>query len=143
MQPDFDAFFARYAEAYNRSLDGEVQDEAIRAAFADCFISAGPEGSMCGKNDDSFSATLEEAYAFYRKIGTKRMSVRRVHVTPIDEAHHLARVYWSADYVKKDGQPLTIDFDVSYLTQTHGGRTRIFAFVAGDELGLYRRHGLV
>lgn len=143
MQPDFDRFFIAYADAYNRSLEGEVQDKAIRACFTDCFIAAGPQGSSCGRNDESFSKTLEEAYAFYRKIGTKRMSVRRVHATPIDPAHFLVRVFYAADYVKKDGTALTIDFDVAYLTETHARKTRIFAFVAGDEMGLYRKHGLV
>lgn len=144
MQPDFDRFFQRYADAYNASLDGEVQVRAIRSAFADCFVAAGPQGSTCGHNDEEFSRTLHEAYDFYRKIGTRRMSVRRVHVTPVDDSHHMARVYWSADYVRNaDGRPITIDFDVTYLTQTHGGQTKIFAFVAGDELGLYRKYGLI
>ncbi len=142
MQPDFDSFFTAYAEAYNRSLDGEVQHAAIRACFTDCFVAAGPQGSSCGHNDDSFSKTLDEAYAFYRKIGTKRMNVRRVHPTRIDAAHYLVRVFYSADYVKKDGSPLNIDFDVAYLIEDHGG-LRIFAFVAGDEMALYKQHGLV
>jgi len=143
MQPDFDRFFVAYADAYNRSLAGEVQHEAIRRCFAECFIAAGPHGATCGHNDDSFSKTLDEAYAFYRKIGTKRMSVKRVHPTPIDAAHWLVRVFYSADYEKKDGSPLTIDFDVAYLTQSTGKETTIFAFVAGDEMALYRKHGLV
>ena len=143
MQPDFDRFFIAYADAYNRSLEGEVQDKAIRACFTDCFIAAGPQGSSCGDNDESFSRTLKEAYAFYRKIGTKRMNVRRVQATPIDPAHHLVRVFYAADYVKPDGEPLTIDFDVAYLTETHAGKTRIFGFVAGDEMALYKQYGLV
>ncbi len=143
MQPDFDRFFVRYADAYNRSLTGEVQDAAIRSAFGDCFVASGPQGSDCGHNDESFSKTLREAYDFYRKIGTRRMTMRRLHTTPIDDDHYMVRVYWSADYEKKDGAAVTIDFDVTYLLHTTSGEPKIFAFVAGDEMGLYRKYGLV
>lgn len=143
MPPDFEAFFAAYADAYNRSLAGEVRHAEIRRCFADCFVAAGPRGSSCGRNDEEFSTALEEAYAFYRKIGTKRISVRRVQPTPIDAAHHLVRVFYSTDYVKPDGEPLSIDFDVAYLFETHAGTSRIFAFIAGDEMAAYRRHGLL
>ena len=71
------------------------------------------------------------------------MSVRRVDVTPIDDRHHMAKVHYRADYQKTNGEPVSIDFDVTYILQTRDGRSRIFAFVAGDEMGIYRQHGLV
>ena len=143
VQPDFDRFFVRYADAYNRSLEGEVQDMAIREHFAPVFIAAGPQGVNSGPNDDSFSATLKEAYAFYRKLGTRRMTVRQVKTLPLDATHYVCRVYWRADYVKRDDTPVTIDFEVTYMLETTSGQPKIFAFVAGDELAMYREHGLL
>jgi len=143
VQPDFDRFFVRYADAYNRSLEGEVQDEAIRAHFTDVFIAAGPHGVNSGPNDESFSRTLKEAYAFYRKIGTRKMTVRRVQTLPLDATHYVCRVYWRADYERKDGSPLTLDFEVTYMLETTSGKPKIFAFVAGDELAMYRDNGLI
>lgn len=143
MQAEFERFFDRYVEAYNRSLAGEVQHAAIRQCFADCFVGAGPGGSSCGRNDESFTKALDEAYAFYRTIGTKRMSVRRVQPTPIDASHFLVRVFYSADYEKPDGSGVTLEFDVAYLIEVHGEGPRIFAFVTGDEMAAYREHGLV
>ncbi|MPZ37064.1 MAG: nuclear transport factor 2 family protein [Rhizobiales bacterium] len=143
MQPDFDRFFHDYAEAYNRSLGDRVDYDAIASSFADCFVAAGPDGVACGKNDDSFRAALDNGYAFYKSIGTRKMSVRRVEVTPIDDRHHMAKVHYRADYQKKSGETVSIDFDLTYMLQTRDGRSRIFAFVAGDEMGVYRRHGLV
>lgn len=142
MKPDYDAFFAGYVDAYNRSLGDEVDVDGIRAHFADCFIGAGPSGTRCGENDESFAETLRQGYAFYRSIGTRRMSVRRLAVTEIDANHDQVRVFYRAEY-EKDGQPLTIDFDLVYLLQTVAGVTKIFAFIAGDETALYRQHGLV
>jgi hypothetical protein len=142
MQPDFDRFFRAYADAYNRSLGGRVDHEAIMASFADCFVAAGPGGVNCGKNDDSFRAALDQGYAFYKSIGTRHMAVRSVSVTPIDDWHHMAKVSYRAGY-EKEGRELNIDFDVTYLLQTRDGVSRIFAFIAGDEIGVYREHGLI
>jgi hypothetical protein len=143
MGPDFDRFFRDYTDAYNRSLGERVDYAAIMSSFSDCFVAAGPNGVTCGKNDDSLRDVLDKGYAFYKSIGTQRMSVRRVDVTPIDDRHHMAKVHYSADYKKTGGGTVSIDFDVTYLLQTRDARTQIFGFVAGDEMDAYRKHGLV
>jgi hypothetical protein len=38
---------------------------------------------------------------------------------------------------------VTIDFDVTYLLHLESGAPQIFAYVAGDEQGALREHGLV
>ena len=142
MRPDYEAFFAGYVDAYNRSLGDTVDSEGIRAHFADCFVGSGPAGASCGKNDETFADALRQGYAFYTSIGTRRMTVRGLTVTEIEPSHALVRVYYHADY-EKDGKPLGVDFSVSYLLQTVAGKTTIFAYIAGDEMGLYRDLGLV
>lgn len=52
-------------------------------------------------------------------------------------------MFFTADYEKADGETLSLDFDVSYLTEVRDDVVRIFAFVAGDEMALYREKGLV
>jgi hypothetical protein len=143
MQPDFESFFRDYADAYNRSLGETVDAAAIRACFAEGFVGAGPSGVACGANDDRFAARLEEGFAFYRRIGTQRMALRRIDVTPIDPLHHLVKVFYRADYRKADGEPVSIDFDVTYLLQTRDGVSKVFGFIAGDEMAAYRHHGLL
>ena len=142
MRPDYEAFLASYVDAYNRSLGDTVDTDGIRAHFADCFVGSGPAGANCGQDGDTFADALRQGYAFSKAIGTKRMSVRGLTVTEIEPGHALVRVDYHAEY-EKDGQSLGIDFDVSYLMQTVEGKTAIFAFIAGDEIGLYRDLGLV
>lgn len=138
------SIFRAYADAYNRSLGDSVDVEGIRASFADCFVAAGPDVVNCGRNDDSFVATLQQGYAFYRSIGTKHIDVRRLVPIAIDDRHHMVKVFYTASYEKAGtGEPMAIEFDVTYLLQTRDGASKIFAFVAGDEMGLYRRYGLV
>lgn len=141
--PDFDRFFADYAAAFNRSLGPRVDVETITAAFAPHFIEASPAGIQAGSNDAAFRDGMEQGYAFYRKIGTRRMSVRRLEVQALDPLHHQVRVFWRAEY-DRSGTPLAIDFEGIYLLQTlPGAHPKIFAYIAGDEMAEYRKHGLL
>jgi hypothetical protein len=112
------------------------------ARFSDCFIGAGPQGVNCAENDEAFRKTLERGYAFYRQIGTKRMSVVRFDVTGIDATHHMVKVFYHADY-EKSGRPIGVDFDVTYLLDTGKGEPKIFAFISGDEMEAYKKSGLI
>ena len=53
------------------------------------------------------------------------------------------RVFYVAQYERSDGAWITIPFDVLYLLQRRKDGPKIFAFIAGDEMALYREHGLV
>lgn len=143
MQEKIEQFFRNYVTAFNRSLGEDPAYEAIRACFAPCFIAAGPTGVKCGQNDETFTEHLEQGYAFYRSIGTRRMILRNVTLTPIDANHQMARIFYSSEYQRRDGDLVTIDFDVTYLLQIREDRPQIFAYVAGDEQALMREHGLV
>jgi hypothetical protein len=138
-----DRFFATYVDAFNRSLGDQVDIEGIRAHFSPCFVAAGPQGVRCGQNDESFAETLQQGYAFYRSIGTKAMAVLGVTPTPIDDFHQMAKVDYRATYEKPGGERVEIDFALTYMLATRGDTVEIFAFVAGDEMALYRKHGLV
>ena len=143
MQADIERFFRDYVDAFNRSL-GETPDfEAVRAAFAPCFVAAGPTGVNCGRNDDSFVKALDQGFTFYRSIGTRRMILRSVALTPIDPNHQMARVYYSSEYERRDGDLVVIDFDVTYMLHIQNATPQIFAYVTGDEQALLREHGLV
>lgn len=135
---DVDAFFREYTDGYNRALAGERDFDRIRAFFTDAFLGAGPETVSVGRNDDTFTEALRAGYDFYRAIGTRKLELLSTATTPIDGAHLMAKVFYRAEYESQ-----SIDFDVTYLLQTSGGRPKIFAFVAGDEMDLYRRLGLV
>lgn len=142
MRPDFELFFRTYSDLYNRALGDDPDYDAIAARFSSCFVAAGAEGVRCGENDGEFRAALERSYAFYRKIGTKRMSALRCETVEIDAAHFMVKVFYRAGYAKP-GAPVTIDFDVTYLLETTQGEPKIFAFIAGDEMDAYRRAGLI
>lgn len=143
-QPDYLECFRAYADAYERSLIGPVDSDAIRRFFAEAFIAAGTNGPVvCGSNDEAFAKRLRDQYSFLRAIGTTRMTVDRVEAGEIYEDHDQVRVFYQAGYEKKDGTALQIDFDLVYLMQRRKDGPKIFAFVGGDETALYRQHGLI
>jgi hypothetical protein len=143
MPQNISAFFQTYADLYNRALGGEEVYDDIMDCFAKEFIAAGPEGVSAGKQGGDFRMSLDKGYEFYREIGTKKMTAKRVETTPIDSTHVTAKVFYKADYVRKDGTPLSIDFDLAYFLDTSGPKPKIFGFVAGDEMQIYRDHGLL
>ena len=143
MPHNIPAFFESYANLYNRALAGENVFSELAGRFSPQFIAAGPDGVVTGKQGAGFRRQLDKAYRFYRQIGTKKMTAKRVETTKIDERHSLAKVHYAADYVKPDGSPLTLEFDVAYLLDISTVKPKIFGFVAGDEMGLYRQHGLI
>ncbi|WP_338720568.1 nuclear transport factor 2 family protein [Devosia sp. XK-2] len=143
-QPDYLAHFRRYAEAYEQSLGDHVEADLIRSFFADDIMAPATSGGInVGKNDRGFVQTLKQGYQFYKAIGTTSMQVRRVDVTEIAYNHDSVRVFYTSGYRRKDGSDLTIDFDVTYLAQRTDDGPKIFAFIAGDEMGLYQQYGLV
>ncbi len=143
MQAIVERFFQDYVAAFNRSLGESPDLETVRASFTSCFVAAGPTEVICGKNDDEFLKILEQGYAFYRSIGTRSMTLLKVDLTPIDANHQMARVFYSSEYERRDGEIVTIDFDVTYMLHIEKDKPQIFAYVTGDELALLREHGLV
>lgn len=142
--PDYEQFFRDYANAYERSLGDSVDVAAIRSFFAEAFISASVNGQVAaGPNDETFAEALRKGYGFYKAIGTTSMKVDRVEPEALYENHDKVRVFYSAGYRKADGTDVSIPFDVMYLLQRRSGGPKIFGFVVGDEMAVYRKHGLV
>lgn len=137
------AFFESYANLYNRALAGENVFGEIMDRFSPRFIAAGTEGVSTGKQGAAFRRMLSKGYAFYRSIGTKRMTAKRVETTKIDATHCMAKVFYCAEYRKPDGSEVRLEFDVTYFLDVTTTRPKIFGFVSGDEMGLYRQHGLL
>lgn len=143
MNADLERFFRNYAKLYTAALGDAPDFDAITACFAPCFIAAGPSGVQCGENGPELKRTLEQAFAFYKSIGTQRMQVERVQRTEIDTIYAMAKVYYRADYLKKSGEAVSIPFSVAYLLQLAADGAKIFAFVAEDEMEAYKRAGLI
>jgi hypothetical protein len=143
-QPDYLAFFRRYADAYEKSLGDTIEVETIRSFFAEEFMGLSIAGGInAGKNDETFIQALQQGYAYYKAIGTVGMRAESVDVMELAQNHDRVRVFYSARYRRRSGEELTISFDVTYLLQRQEHGPKIFAFISGDELGTYRAHGLV
>lgn len=135
--------FASYESFFNRSLQGEPDMGEAGELYAPEFVAASPMGVVTGRNDQEFRDNLIRGYDHYRAIGTRRMQVRDVCISPIDDLHCVAHVGWTATYMCGDGADVDIDFEVHYLVQVLGGTAKVFGWVAGDENALLKQHGII
>jgi hypothetical protein len=137
-------FFEVYAALFARALadPADVDVEATAAAFADCFVEAGPHGVTCGRNDENFRAQIPLGYTFYRGIGIRSMRIASLSPSQLDARHWGVRVGWSAAY-DSGSTAGTVEFEVLYLLQMTGSGPTIFAYITGDEEAELRRLGLI
>lgn len=136
--------FARYERVTNAALSGDVDLDALSDLYTPEFISATPAGVMTGKNDAALGAAMVRGFDYQRALGTKKMVVRSVSASPLDERHCVAHVAWTASYAKA-GLPdiIAIDFDVHYLVRLDDSTARVFGWVAGDEQAALKEHGVI
>jgi len=143
LKPDYHTFFDAYVDSYNQALTGKLDIDLIRSFFADTFLAAGPLTVSTKKNGFFFSILLKKGYTFYRKIGTKQLRVKKLAVTAIDYFHDMVKVQYNADYIKKTGETVSMDFEITYFVRHPEDVPKIFGFVAGDEMEMYKEDGLI
>lgn len=134
-------FFKAYAARMNAALADpkRLDGKAMRAAFADYFVGADPNGVRGGKNGLLFRLMLPRGIRYYRKIGTIAMDLGEVRVTNLDDHHAMVHVDWTARY--KGGK--AIAFTNIYLLQLRDGAAKIFAWITGDERQALKCAGVI
>jgi len=142
-RPDYEQFFQSYVDFYNAALEEKPILDELRKCYAEYLVSASGDQVMGGQNGAEYTKVLEQGFGFYRAIGVTRMLCRGVDISAIIPDHDMAKVHFRAEMRKKDGSPLSLDFDVTYFLQRRDGGPKIFAFVSEDEMNLFREHGLV
>ena len=145
-EPAIQSFFEAYQARMNDALKAPPQVDIKKAlsAFARYFVGSSPRGVSGGRNGWLLRFMIPRGYAFYRKIGTERMEVRALKVTPLDDFHAMAKTSWWSSYRKKSGERVEIEFDNIYLLRIpDGGAPEIFAYITGDEQQVLKDHGLV
>ena len=69
--------------------------------------------------------------------------IDRIESEALYENHDRVRVFYVAGYKKKDGKTVSTPFDVMYLVQRRMEGPKIFGFITGDEMAVFRQYGLV
>ncbi|WP_294822503.1 hypothetical protein [uncultured Flavobacterium sp.] len=139
-----EAFFDAYAKRFRDGIDGKAPDvEGTVGAFTGSFIESSPLGVIAKENDEKFKEMVPQGYAYYMSIGSSGMEIRSRVITLLDNLHSMAQISWKADYIKKDGKGVSIEFDVFYMVTEKDGAPRIFAYITGDEQKALDDNGLV
>ena|SRR5688572_27733136 len=139
------AFFDAYARRMNDALETppKVDINGAREAFADYFVGTNPNAVRGGKNGLLLRLMIPFGYRRYRKLGCKRMDLKRVDVTELDDFHAMAKTRWSSQFRRKDKTIAVIEFDNIYLLHIpDGGEPKIFAYITPDEQQALKDHGI-
>lgn len=141
---ELEIFFDKYAERFNKVLNGEKADiEETANCFTGNFIESSPAGVLCGENGEGFKKKIPEGYSFYKSIGIISMDILFKEITPLDDLHTMVKVHWRSAYVNKNKSSGGIEFDVIYLLTNFEEQFKIFAYMTGDEQKALKDHGLL
>lgn len=147
---DHEPAIRRFFEAYQGRMNAALQKPpvidvaAVAAAFARYFVGSNPNQVFGGRNGWLFRLMIPRGYRHYRRLGTQRMEIRSLSITPLDDFHVLARTHWWSSYRRKSGDAVEIEFDNIYLLHIAAGKEpKIFAYVTGDEQQVLEDHGLL
>ena len=139
-----DAFFNHYGEVFNKAVTDSIPDiEPTAELFSTSFIAANPSGVNCGQNNETFRDAMQRGYAFYRNIGITSMEIVTKNITLLDDLHVMTKIRWKSNFIKKDGQRSSIEFENIYFTQEMNGQHKVFAYITGDEETALKEAGLL
>ena len=137
-------FFELYRDVFNHALIEEITDaEPTAELFSSCFIAADPSGVNCGHNDEAFREAMIKGYTFYKSIGISSMDIVSRKITLLDDFHSMVQIHWQSNYLKKDGQKGSIEFQNIYFIQTKNDQHKVFAYITGDEQAALKNTGLI
>src|SRR5262245_59411763 len=97
---DHEPAIRRFFEAYQGRMNAALQTPpavdvaAAAAAFSRYFVGSNPRQVSGARNGWLLRLMMRRGYARYRRIGTKRMEIRSLSVTALDDWHALARTHW-------------------------------------------------
>ena len=136
-------FFKSYETLYRRALKDDVNARGVADHFAAYFVESSPGGAHGGKNGWLFRFMIGRGFAFYRKLGTRAMTLEVTGITPIDAHHAMVTVAWEAQCVRRDGTAVTLPFTHIYFLREEKRALKIFSYIANDQQKMLEEHGLV
>jgi hypothetical protein len=132
-------FFARYEEGAN-SFDPDL----VCSQYTAEFMSGGPKGVMCGRNDEGFRKAVVQRHAFFQQIGFKRARILDLQETPLDDRYTMAKVHWEMTFEKQPGKPLVFRFYITYFLFDPGSGPKVTSWIShDDEQEVMRNAGLI
>ena len=121
-------FFARYEQGAN-SFDPDL----VCSQYTAEFMGGGPNGVVCGKNDENLRNAIAKRHSFFQEIGFRSAKVLDVEETPLDEHYTMAKVYWNMVFEKEPGHPLDFKFYVTYFLFDPGSGPKVVFWISHDD----------
>ena len=120
-----DTLFKKYETAFDK-----LDVKTISGYCADCFISAGPKGSIT-QNREDYEQKAEQTSEFYKSMGRNSARIISKRVMPISNNYSMVVVRWGITF-DQTGNKL-IEFDMSYIVQETGDEPKIILLIKHED----------
>ena len=120
-----DTLFKQYETAFDK-----LDLDALSGYCADCFISAGPKGTISHTRKD-FEENAGETLKFYQSVGRNSARIISKRVMPICETYTMVVIRWGITF-EKMGDKL-IEFDISYVIQETDVDPKIILLISHED----------
>lgn len=141
-QPDGNSmqqWFRDYAEAVSR-----FDADRVSRQYADCYVEAGPGGSHCIRNDETFRKALRQKREFMSGLGFKSAKAVSVVDSRLDQNYSMVKVHWRMEFENKPGRRIDAEFDNTYFVRHEGYDARVVCYISHqDEEKTMRDLGLL
>jgi hypothetical protein len=105
-------FFDAYADALN-----QADIEGMARAYAEQFMTAGPNARASMNNDQNFRAALAESVALYKQIGVDVVEVKNYLEAELGSGFWLTKIEW--ELLDEDLNTIVV-FDNTYIVEIEG-----------------------
>jgi hypothetical protein len=132
-------WFRDYAEAVSR-----FDADRVSRQYAACYVEAGPKGSTCIRNDETFRNALRQRREFMASLGFKAAKAVSVEDSRLDQNYSMVKVHWRMEFENKPGRRIDAEFDNTYFVRHNGYDAQVVCYISHqDEETTMRRLGLL
>jgi len=132
-------WFRDYADAVSR-----FDADRVSRQYADCYVEAGPRGSTCIRNDDTFRSAIDRKRELFESLGFKSAKAVTVEDSRLDQNYSMVKVHWQMEFENKPGRRIDAEFDNTYFVRHQGYDAQVVCYISHqDEEATMRDLGLL
>jgi hypothetical protein len=134
IDPKLERFFKEFEKAI-----AEHDFAKLGGLYGDSTVIAGPRGSAIRTKADVL-VQARNASTFYKSVGQTSLKILSICQTQITECYSLVKICWGATFHAPRDR--VVEFDDSYLVQTHGAPKIIVLIAHQDERAVLKKLGI-
>jgi hypothetical protein len=121
-------FFQLFAQ---QSSNNDFCSQA--SLFADSFLSASPQGTLCVRGSD-FASTLPKRKQLFERLGCRPATLVSLQETPLDARYVLAKTSWRLEFACGEADTKEVFVDSTFLVDTGEKAFKIVLYLTHQDI---------